>query len=83
MNLFIDENFILTLAALVQVVGDVMIAYVVMRVHMVIRKDRHIDEPVFNEIKKERKYIIIGIGLVVTGFVIEALTRLEFIRLLM
>ncbi len=83
LQFLIEENMLLVLSAGIQVIGDIMIAFVVMRVHAHIRTEQSIDADVVQAIKKERTYIAIGIALVLIGFLSEAFIRLELLSLLM
>ena len=53
--------------------GDLTIAYVALSVHQHILKERSIDEEVLQYMKKERLVGVIGIMLIVVGYVLEML----------
>jgi len=53
------------------VIGTVLIAYTVLRVHNRVRKEHHIDSRVLKEMKMERAVGIIGVGLIIAGYVFQ------------
>ncbi|MDP3996617.1 MAG: hypothetical protein Q8P86_02920 [bacterium] len=63
------------IASTMKVVGDVMIALVVFSVHMHIMKEKSIDANVVRYMKRERMYVVIGITLIVGGYVLEIMAR--------
>lgn len=57
------------------VVGKILIAYTAIMVHHRFRKEHKIDDPVFNEMKKEQILGIAGIVLIVLGYLFEVSPR--------
>lgn len=58
-------------APTIEVIGHVLIALVVMSVHTRVAQEHKIDQAVIRYMKRERVYAMIGIVLVLAGFVIE------------
>jgi len=59
-----------TLSSSLDVIGTIMIAYAALSVHDRVRKDKKIDESVFRTMKWERSIGIMGIMLIVLGYLI-------------
>ncbi|OJI08942.1 MAG: hypothetical protein COV08_02500 [Candidatus Vogelbacteria bacterium CG10_big_fil_rev_8_21_14_0_10_49_38] len=53
------------------VIGTILIAYTVLRVHNRARQERAIDSRVISEMKKERTATILGIVLIIFGYVFQ------------
>ena len=53
------------------VIGTILIAYTVLRVHDRARRERAIDSRVINEMKKERTASIIGIVFIIIGYIFQ------------
>lgn len=53
------------------VFGKVLVAYTAIMVHIRFRKERKIDNSVFGEMRKEQRLGIIGIVLIVAGYLFE------------
>lgn len=53
------------------VVGKVLIAYTAIMVHHRFRKEHKIDKFVFDEMKKEQSLGIVGIALIILGYLFE------------
>ncbi|MBI2037889.1 MAG: hypothetical protein HYT15_03085 [Candidatus Magasanikbacteria bacterium] len=53
------------------VVGTILIAYTVLRVHDRVRKERRIDLPVTKEMVTERTMVIVGIALILIGYIFQ------------
>ncbi|PIP68720.1 hypothetical protein COW91_03220 [Candidatus Nomurabacteria bacterium CG22_combo_CG10-13_8_21_14_all_32_8] len=51
--------------------GTILIAYTVLRVHARVSKDRKIDTKVISEMQKERMLGILGIILIIIGYIIQ------------
>lgn len=51
--------------------GTVLIAYTVLRVHSRVRKEHGIDEYVAREMRRERRLGLIGIVLIISGYVFQ------------
>lgn len=77
MSLILNSpHILLIVAALCDVSGGILIAYVVFSVHQHIAKERRIDADVLNSMRTERMYVLFGIGLIVLSFLIETWVRL-------
>ena len=59
------------LALTLEMLGTIFIAYTALRVHIKLRKDHQIDDPVLNEIKHEEIIAVFGIIFVITGYIIQ------------
>jgi hypothetical protein len=53
------------------VVGKVMVAVMAIRVHWRFRKEHKIDEAVFTSMRREQKMGLIGVFLMITGWLLE------------
>ena len=53
------------------VIGTVLIAYTDLRVHNRVRTEHHIDSRVLKEMKTERAVGIIGVALIIAGYVFQ------------
>ena len=53
------------------VIGTILIAYTVLRVHTRAREERAIDSRVISEMKKERATSIVGIVFIVIGYIFQ------------
>ena len=51
--------------------GTLIIAYTVLSVHSKVRKEHKIDEAVFKQMRSEQFLGVIGIGLIVVGFLLQ------------
>ena len=54
------------------VVGKVMVAFTAIMVHRRFRKEHKIDEKVFRSMRREQLLGIIGISLIILGFLLQA-----------
>jgi hypothetical protein len=54
-----------------EVLGTLMIAFAALRVHHRVLHEHRIDKKVFKAMKKERVIGVIGVGLVVLGYVAQ------------
>lgn len=64
------------LGSTLDMLGKVMVSFTVLRVHFRFWKEHRVDEKVFSEMKKERFIGMIGIGLMILGYVIELIPKL-------
>ena len=55
----------------IKTLGELMIAYTVIMVHQRVWKEHKMDKAVFNEMRKERKVGIVGMILIIIGFLLE------------
>jgi hypothetical protein len=55
----------------VQTVGEVLIGSLVIHVHHKILQDRKIDEPVLKDIRLEQYVGVLGLLLIVTGYLMQ------------
>jgi len=62
---------ILIIGITFDVIGTILIASTVLRVHNRAREERAIDSRVINEMKKERTATILGIVLIIVGYVFQ------------
>ncbi len=56
---------------ILDLIGTVMIAYTVLSVHYRVRKEHKIDEVVFKHMRREQAAGIIGISLIIIGFLLQ------------
>jgi len=54
-------------------VGTVLVAYAAIRVHHRILHDHAVDEGVFSTMKKEQLFAVLGVLLILAGFVLEVI----------
>ena len=59
-----------------QVTGEIVIAYTVLRVHYRVRKEHKIDDRVFRIMKKEQTIGLIGIGFILVGYMLQIPAKL-------
>jgi len=64
---------ILIIGITLDVIGTILIAYTVLRVHNRAREERAIDSRVINEMKKERAASIVGIVFIIIGYIFQML----------
>lgn len=57
-------------------VGKLLVSYTVLTVHMRVREEHKIDEKVFGAMKKEKNIGIIGIAMMILGYILEAPFRI-------
>ena len=62
---------ILIIGITFDVIGTILIAYTVLRVHNRAREERAIDSRVINEMKKERAMSIVGIVFIIIGYIFQ------------
>ncbi len=55
------------------VAGEILIAYTVLRVHSRVIKEHRIDKAVFSEMRKEQVLGVLGIILIVIGYLLEVI----------
>ncbi len=51
--------------------GKILVAYMAIRVHGRFRKEHKVDNKVFDEMKRESSLGILGIGLIITAYLIK------------
>lgn len=54
-----------------QVVGEIVIAYTVLRVHSRMLHDHKMDKAVFQELKNEQRFGLVGVILLTVGAIIQ------------
>lgn len=69
----------LIIAETIKVIGEILIAIVVLGAHEHIIQERRIDLDVLKALKRERLYAFIGIVLIIIGFLIEVAIRSQII----
>lgn len=52
-------------------VGKIVLGIAVVRVHMIMLREHKLDTAVFNSIKRERLITILGVLLIILGYVLE------------
>lgn len=57
-------------------VGVVMIAYMAIRVHSRVREEHKVDNKVVSEMKRERTFGVMGILLVILGYLLQVPSKL-------
>ena len=62
---------ILIIGITFDVIGTILIAYTVLRVHNRAREERAIDSRVINEMKKERAASIVGSVFIIIGYIFQ------------
>ena len=62
---------ILIIGITLDVIGTILIAYTVLRVHNRARGERAIDSHVINEMEKERATSIVGIVFIIIGYIFQ------------
>ena len=59
------------LIATLDIIGTVFIAYAALRVHHRVLAEHKVDEKVFRSMKIEQKIGILGVFLILTGYIME------------
>ena len=57
-------------------IGTILIAISVFKVHTNVMRERKIDKNIIEEIRKERYLTLVGIILIILGYLLQLLTRL-------
>ena len=70
MPLFIVENLALTL----QTLGTLFVAYAALRVHHRFLTEHQIDEKVFTSMKREQAIGLMGVTLIIIGYLVAILS---------
>ncbi len=60
-----------SLALTFEFVGTVLIAYAALRVHFRFLSEHRVDEKVFNSMKREMRFGILGVVFVIAGYVLQ------------
>ena len=60
-----------SLALTFEFVGTVLIAYAALRVHFRFLSEHKVDEKVFNSMKRELRFGILGVVLIAVGYVLQ------------
>lgn len=58
-------------------IGKLLIAYTAIAVHYRVRKEHKIDKRVFKTMRREQVWGILGVALIVIGYVMEVPTRFD------
>ncbi|MBU1118747.1 hypothetical protein KKH43_02625 [Patescibacteria group bacterium] len=66
-------------ALTINIIGEVLIAYVVLRVHHKMLIEHKFDKKVFDEIRREQKLVFLGIALIIISFVLEVVKNWEIL----
>lgn len=64
------------LASTLDIIGKIMIAYTALAVHNRVQKEQKIDAPVFQSIKWEKVMGIVGIILMILGYLLHIFIKL-------
>lgn len=70
-DLFLDTVMLPIVALTLEMLGTVLIAYTVLRVHDRVRREREIDSPVLAEMQRERSLVVLGIFLILAGYILQ------------
>lgn len=60
-----------TLALLLELLGEVLIAVSVVRVHVRLLKEHRLDKDVYSTIKKEKIHVSFGVMLMLLSFILQ------------
>ncbi|MFT5179522.1 MAG: hypothetical protein ACI9GH_000048 [Candidatus Paceibacteria bacterium] len=60
-----------TLALTLELLGEILIAMAVVRVHSHVLKEHKLDKDVYTTIKKEKLYAVVGISLMIVSFILQ------------
>lgn len=63
---------ILFIANTIGTIGKLLVSYMAIRVHYSVWTEKHIDEKVFEEMKMEATFGVLGVLLIIIGYAIEA-----------
>jgi len=64
----IDLNII---SKFIELAGELLIAFSVVRVHTHIRNEHRLDQDVYRMIKKEHRLVIIAVTMLIVGFILQ------------
>ena len=53
------------------VVGKIIVGYTAIAVHHRFHREHCVDEKVFQEMKREQKYALLGIGMIIIGYALQ------------
>ena len=53
------------------VIGKIIVAYTALAVHHRFRHEHKVDNAVFNAMKKEHNYALLGIALIILGYLLQ------------
>lgn len=59
------------LADILNLLGEILIAFAIIRVHTRLMKEHRIDDDVIRTIKGEQRYVIIGIIFLILSFILR------------
>ncbi len=68
-------NFLELVGDSIIITGEILIAYTVITVHGRVRKEHALDKAVYKEMKREHLLAILGIVLLVVGFIIRSIAK--------
>lgn len=57
------------------VIGKILLGITVISVHTQVMKERRIDKKVINRMQVERKLVIIGLALIIVGYIMQLLAK--------
>jgi hypothetical protein len=61
---------------LIKIIGDILIVVSIYNVHSKLSEEKSIDQKVVYEVNHEKKLILIGISLIIIGFLLEVFLKL-------
>lgn len=61
----------------ITLIGEITIAYTVATVHHRFMKEHKVDEEVFKAMEKEQIYAVLGIMLLVIGYILNTIAQLQ------
>ena len=70
-QLFTESYLLSVVVPTLQVIGHVMITFVVVSVHGRVAKEHRIDTKVIRSMHRERVFAVLGIVLVIAGYILE------------
>jgi len=59
------------ISKLIELIGELLIAFAVVRVHSHLKSEHRLDEDVYKVIQKEKILVIFAVILLITGFVLQ------------
>lgn len=71
MSFLLSESGLLLTSATLNLVGDLIVIWVILRVHNHVAREHSIDADVLAAIKQERILVSVGIFLIVLSYIIE------------
>jgi len=71
------HKILLISPAVLTAVGDILIGLAIFKVHEKLEKEKKVDKEVIREMHHEKKYVIIGVVLILFGLALDSIFKLN------